>query len=152
MKENKYKFSKMVRKYLIHERLKSSRCISQAKWHDFELIVTLMGFEGSLINVFCSHSNLMVSSPEVQFREIFCPMQFIKQLIYYRNGVFILNSELIQISVINTEPPCSILRLYQNNRAPTKWALTVLDNACLHHFLHYSFHFCLLHIRAPIRS
>lgn len=55
---------------MIHEALKGTRSIGEAERHYQVLVVTRVRFESGFIYVGWSHSELVKSSAEVQFREV----------------------------------------------------------------------------------
>lgn len=78
IKENQHKFPHVIFEYTVHKWLESGRSISKPKWHDFELIMAFMSPKGSLIDIRLFNPILVVARPKVQFRKLFCTMQFIK--------------------------------------------------------------------------
>ena len=67
--KKKYKPPKIWLANIIHQGLKSRSGIGQAKGHDQELIMLFMSPKGCLRNVIFPHSDLVVTRPQVQFRE-----------------------------------------------------------------------------------
>lgn len=65
-------------KNVIHECLKNSKCTNQTKGHDDVLIVPMVSVEGSLVDVFKSHMNLMRFGFEVKFGEDQHVIQFLE--------------------------------------------------------------------------
>jgi hypothetical protein len=55
---------------IIHESFESGGSITKAKWHNEELIVTLVSLECSLGNFFFLHMNLVVAKVEINFGKI----------------------------------------------------------------------------------
>jgi hypothetical protein len=70
IKENQDEMTKERMKYMIHETLKSGGRITKVEWNNQELIVTLMGFECSIGNVFFFHMNMVVARSEIKFGKI----------------------------------------------------------------------------------
>ena len=93
IQENKYKFSEKRLQNLIHNTLKSSWCISEAKGHDLEMIVPMVGLEGSFMLILSTHTNLMITSYHIQLGKIFGAHQFIQNLLYNRQREPILYSQ-----------------------------------------------------------
>jgi len=69
IQENQNKFPEEWLQDLIHKTLECGRSVGQTKRHDPELILSLMGLEGSLVLIFLQHSNLMVAYLHIQFGE-----------------------------------------------------------------------------------
>jgi hypothetical protein len=67
------------------------------------------------------HSNWYLVIPELQFdlAEIFFPFELVQNVINPWDRVFILDSDLVQCSIVNTESPSPILLLHQHDQAPT---------------------------------
>lgn len=61
IKENKYKLSQKLLKYLVHHSLECGWGISEPKWHHRELIVALMSPECCFLCVGRVDSNLVES-------------------------------------------------------------------------------------------
>jgi hypothetical protein len=67
IKENQNKMMEERTEDMIHETLKSGGSITEAEWHNQELIVTLMSSKCSVGNVFLFHTNLVVARAEMKF-------------------------------------------------------------------------------------
>jgi hypothetical protein len=100
---------------MIHAGLKGSWCIDKAKRHNKELIVSKMASEGCLVHSLLPCPDLMVSKAQINFGEVYCPMQFIQYFIYSGNEVSVLDGSLIQCSVIYAHAHSSILLFDQHN-------------------------------------
>jgi hypothetical protein len=83
-------------KDMIHETLKSGRCITQAKGHDQELIVTLMSAKGSFGNIFLFHTYLVVARMKIKFGKVLSTTQFIQKVINDRNGEFVFDCDFVE--------------------------------------------------------
>jgi hypothetical protein len=81
---------------LIHEALKSGRCITQAKGHDQELIMALMSSKGSFGNIDLFHTYLVVSRMKIQFGKVLSTCQFIQKVINDRNGEFVFDGDFVE--------------------------------------------------------
>jgi hypothetical protein len=62
---------------MIHEALESGQSITQAKGHDQKLIVALMSSKCSLMNVFLSHTYMVVAKMKIKFSKELSIIQFI---------------------------------------------------------------------------
>jgi hypothetical protein len=70
IKENQEKMTEEREKYMIDETFKSGGIITEAEWHNQELIVTLMSSKCSLGNVLFFHTNLVMARAEIKFSKI----------------------------------------------------------------------------------
>jgi hypothetical protein len=80
---------------MIHETLKSGRCITQAKGHDQELIMPLMGPKCNFGNTGLFHTYLVVAKMYIGFGKELSTTQFIQKVINDRNGEFIFDGNFI---------------------------------------------------------
>ena len=97
----------------VRDTLKCSWGISEPKWHHKKLIETTMCSESYFMFIPFSDSNLMMSTSEIKFRKLLCTSQLINKFIHYRQGMFILDNDDIQVSVVNTKPSGPIFFLNQ---------------------------------------
>ena len=105
-----YNESVQVRsKYSIHRHYKHSRSIGQTKRHHQKFIMSIPCPKSCFLYILVSNSQLMVSEPKINFREIRCTLKLIKQFIYMLQWIFILNSHLIYLPIINTHSKGTIL-------------------------------------------
>jgi hypothetical protein len=79
-----------------------------------------MVFKSCFKFIWSSHSYLMVARSEIQLCEPLSPSKFIQQFIHSWQGVFVFDSNGIQMSLIHTKPPCAIFFLHQKDRRG-KW-------------------------------
>ena len=94
---------------------KCSWCIGGTKWHHYKLIMSIPCPKGYLMNVLILDSHLMVTRPEVNLGKYLCSSHFIKEVINRRKRIFILHSDCVQLSLINTQLECTIFLLYKQN-------------------------------------
>lgn len=88
----------------IHDTLKCGRRIAQSEGHVTELVVPLMCFECRLF-LSWKDTDLVISSPQIQFGEDFCSGQFIKKFVNYWHGKDNLHCEIIEMTVVDAKPP-----------------------------------------------
>jgi len=58
----------------------------------------------------------MISRPQINLREHYGSPKLIQQIVYPRQWILILYSQLIQLTIINTQPQTAVLFLYQEYR------------------------------------
>src|SRR6267154_1912057 len=102
IKENKNKLVQIPAEDTIHKAHKCSWCICETKWYHYKLIMPIPCPEGCLMNVFILDSHLMVTRPQVNLGKYLCSSHLIKEVINPRKRIFILHSNIVQLSVINT--------------------------------------------------
>jgi hypothetical protein len=84
--------------------LKYRRRVRQPKGHDQELEQPLMCVEGRHVDIVRVHLHLVISRPWVELGEGGAA-EFIEQFLYDRNQELVLDSALIQGSVVDADPP-----------------------------------------------
>jgi hypothetical protein len=94
-----------IKDTMIHETLKSGRCITEAKGYDQELIVTLMSVKGNFGNICLFHMYLMVSKMEIKFGKVLSTTQFIQNVTNDRNGEFVFDCDFVEGEKISTHVP-----------------------------------------------
>jgi hypothetical protein len=97
---------------MVHETLKSGRCITEAKGHDQELIVTLMSLKGNFGNVFLLHTDLVVARTEIKFGKVLSTTQFIQKVVNDRNGKFVFDCDFVEGTKIKAHAPSSFFIEY----------------------------------------
>ena len=81
VKEDDHEFPYILPKNVVHAPLEGSRRVSEAKWHHFPLIVSIVGPKGSSLYVLGIDLDLIIPTHEVYLREDRCPMKLIYQII-----------------------------------------------------------------------
>jgi hypothetical protein len=61
-----------------------------------------MGSKGDFVDAITAHPDLMVTRSEIYFEKHLSIIEFIKEVIYNRDRVFILDSHCIQLYIIDT--------------------------------------------------
>ena len=61
----------------------------------------------------------MITRLQVNLAEIFPPLKLVQEVINTWDWVPIMDNDLVQRPIVNTESPSLILPLYQNDRDPT---------------------------------
>ena len=102
IKENKKKLVQILVEDIVHKAHKCSWCICKIKWYHYKLIMPIPCPEGCLMNLFVLDPHLMVIRSQVNLGKYLCSSHLIKEVINPRKRIFILHSNLVQLSVINT--------------------------------------------------
>lgn len=100
----------------VHGTLKCSWGVGETKWHDFELVVAMMGLEGNLKLITRLHSDLVKPRSHIQTSEKLGTCQLIQYLIDQGHGKSVFDSQGIESSVVHTESPIAILFLPKEKR------------------------------------
>jgi len=74
---------------------------------------------------------LVISRPQVYFREHYSSPQLIQQIVNSRQWVLILHDQFIQLTIVNTQPWTIVLLLYQEYRCSPRWCTIGFTNKCL---------------------
>src|SRR5581483_10074182 len=94
--------------YSVHQIHKDCWSVRQTERHDQEFVVTITSSERCLGNIFLSNSHLMVSGSKIDFGEVCRSLQLIKQIVNARKRITVLNSNLVQLPVIDAHAKRSI--------------------------------------------
>ena len=63
-------------------------------------MIVFVTLESSLVNI----ANLTITNMQIKFAKNGCTPKFIKKVINRGNGKFVLDSDYVQSSIINTKP------------------------------------------------
>ena len=102
IKEKKNELVQIPIEDTVHKAHKCSWCICGTKWYHSKLIMSIPYPKGFLMNLFILDSHLMVTRPQVNLGKYLCSSHLIKEVINPRKRIFILHTNLFQLSVINT--------------------------------------------------
>jgi hypothetical protein len=105
---------------IIHHPHECHWSISQAKRHDQPFKKAFFRFEGCFPYISLFYQNLVVARLQINLTKELGTLKLIKKIINLGDQVSVLDNDLVQGSIINTESPCPILLLYQHNWAPTR--------------------------------
>ena len=83
--------------------------------HDQSFEKALLGFEGSLQHIKGFNWYLLITELQINLAEIFGPLELVKKVINPWDWIPILDSDLVQRPIINTESPGPILLLCQHD-------------------------------------
>ena len=92
---------------VVHQALEHCRSVGEAKRHGNKFVVSFMGPECRLQNIFLLNSDLMVASSKIEFQKIMGTVEFIQELINNWDWIFFFNGHGIERSIINTKFPLS---------------------------------------------
>jgi hypothetical protein len=125
IKINGHKAVQVGAQNIIHDLLASGGGIGQTKRHDSEFEMSVTCAKSSLVNVRGGHGNLMVGRGQVQGSEVACITEVINEVINAREGVRIFDSQIIESTVVHTEPQGAIRfagKNYRSTKSRGGWA------------------------------
>ena len=70
-----------------------------------------MRAEGRLLHIGRVHAHLMVAAAEVDLAKELRALELVEELVDHRDGVFVLDGALVESTVVDAEPPRSIMLL-----------------------------------------
>lgn len=79
--------------------------------------MTISGSKRCLWNVTVPYSELVITRSKINFGEVTCTLELIKQIIDPWNWLLILNGDLIQLSIINEHTKRTILLSNKQHRS-----------------------------------
>ena len=120
VKINDDKLADEVPKDVIHEAHEGVRRIGETKGHHEPFIQPLLGFERRLPFITFPHTDLMVTTLEIHFRENGGTMELIKHMIEPWDRVAILDRDLVDGPAINTHTPRPVLFGDKDDRDGTR--------------------------------
>lgn len=87
-----------------HESVKCCKCIGEAEWHDkqFEGFVACYAYDLGFVSF--GNANLVVPGAQVEFGEVSRFAKLVEEIRYQGNWVLVLNSDLVEHSIIDTHP------------------------------------------------
>ncbi|KAK4729331.1 hypothetical protein R3W88_022319 [Solanum pinnatisectum] len=106
--ENNNKHIKIRIKHSVHKIHERCRSISQTKCHDSKLIMTISGPKSCIRDVTLSYSQLMIARSEIYLRKTSGTLKLIEEIINSQKRILILDSNLVQLTVIYTHPKRTI--------------------------------------------
>lgn len=112
--QHDYKLIWLIPKYTTHEINEIIVCVDLPKWPNQPLIRSILSPECCLLNAIGSNSKLMKLGHEVQLGKFPRSTKFIEQIIYTRQRILVLSSQLVQLSLISENPKRSI-RFHREN-------------------------------------
>jgi hypothetical protein len=94
---------------IIHHCLEGTGGVCKSKWHYQKLERSISRPNSSLWDIGVFHSNLVVTTADVQGGEILCTWNSIEYFIYPWYGALIFDGQLIKCTVVQTHRQASIL-------------------------------------------
>ena len=76
--------------HVVHQSMKSRRCVGKAERHDQELKMAMVSAERRLGDVIRVHPHLVVARAQIELGEEASPVKLVKKLIDDRNREFVL--------------------------------------------------------------
>src|SRR5688572_8128908 len=107
--EHNHKHIQILSEHPIHQIHKSGRSVSYSKGQYNKLIMARHCTKSIFRNITFPHPQLVISGTKVYFREVTCSLELIKQIINSRQRLSLLDSYLIQLSVVNAHAKRTIL-------------------------------------------
>src|SRR4051812_29822340 len=113
---NHDKLVEVFHEYIVHQSRKGGWGICQAKGHDGVLVRTIASNKGGLRNVLITDSDLVITQPQVEFRNHLCSGKLIIQIIDPGKWIHVLDGGLVDRSVILDQTVCTITFLDKERR------------------------------------
>src|SRR6185437_11670388 len=117
-----------------HEMHEGRGRVRQTEGQDTELEVSIASAEGRLRYVTLGDTNLMVTGPEIELREVLRALKPIEQLVDARQRVVVLDGHVVQRTVVDAHTQLAILLLHEQDGC-TERRLTRLDATSPEQFL-----------------
>jgi len=105
----------MLPKQVVHSGLKGRRRAGESKGHDLELVVTIARPERCLGYILLLNAHLPVSALQVELGVDLSALQAVKQLLYARQCVAVLDCELVQSAVVHAEAKGAVLLAHKED-------------------------------------
>jgi hypothetical protein len=105
-----------VAEELVHEPLKSLRCVPKAKRHKKIFEKTKRSYYSSFLNIFLSHRDLMIALDEVDAREEPAAVELVGEVQDAGQGVAVVDGGEVEAAIVSAGPPGSILLAYHVQR------------------------------------
>ena len=106
-----HKLVYILHENVVHETRESGGSICETKGHHSVLIESIASFESCFWNILLADFDLVVAASQVHLRENNCTHKLIKEFIYPRKRICILDRFLIERAVVNNQPISFILFL-----------------------------------------
>ena len=85
VKEHKHEPTQKGAEHIVHQSLKSHRCVGKAERHDQELKMAMVSAERRLGDVIGVHPHLVVARAQIELGEEASPVKLVEKLIDDRN-------------------------------------------------------------------
>ncbi|KAJ0734712.1 hypothetical protein HanPI659440_Chr11g0423371 [Helianthus annuus] len=107
--ENNNKLIQVWFTHSVHEIHENRRCVCQPERHNQKLVVSVMSPECCLRDVLISDSQLMIARSQINLRVEARSLQRVEQVIDTRKGITILNSHLVEFTIVYAHSKCTVL-------------------------------------------
>src|SRR3954451_5669945 len=101
---------------VVDKTLEGGRGIGEAERHYCELVMTVARTKGRLWHILILDADLMVARAKVEFRKYFGTLDSIKDLIYMRERVPILDGQFVQCLIVDTHSQASVFLFNKQDR------------------------------------
>lgn len=108
-------------KYLIHPLYEWGCHIGQPKWYDQELIMTVPSPKSCIQNIWSSNPELVISGSHINLQKHCRTLNQVKQIIYPRKMILVLNRHLVQLLIIDTYMHRPIFCHHKQNRRISRY-------------------------------
>jgi hypothetical protein len=125
--------------HIIHQGLERGRGVGETKWHDEELIVTVVGVKHRLVYVPNEHAHLMVAQTQVELGKVASTVQ----IVHHRDGELVLGRPRVEGAIVDAETPGPI-RLVNKENWCREQGRAQADNALHKHDRDLALHLVLL--------
>ena len=89
--------------------------IGKSKRHNKKFIGVIAGSEGSLVFISRADSDLVIARVKIKFSEVFCFAKAIVEVINAWDGEVVLNSNIIETTIVDTHPHRSIFLFHEKD-------------------------------------
>ena len=101
---------------IVHGLLEGGRCVTQSKGHENELIVTIPCSESGLVRIVGMYTNLVIARSKVNLGEESRSSDFVQHLVNAWQWITIIDSQLIQGSLVHAHTHRPFLFPYEEDR------------------------------------
>ena len=105
---NNNELTDKVSERIVHDTLERRRSIRKSEGHPNELVLSRLSIKGRLFDGVRSHTYLVVSREEIDLREDLSIPNGVQTILDSRQGVSILNGDVVKESIVNTHPPLTM--------------------------------------------
>jgi hypothetical protein len=149
VEEHKGEPAEKKKQDVVHHRLERRRGIGEAEGHHQELEQALVRAEHGLLHVVQMHQHLVVARAHVELREETRAPQLVEELLHHWNWELVLDSGVVESSVIDTETPCVVVLADEEcRRGESRGAR--LANAQAQHVVALTLELILLGVRVSV--
>ena len=111
--EDYHELIEEVHEYFVHHMHEEGSGVGETKRHNCIFIKNVSSGECGLRNILLLDFELVISGPQINLGEYFCPAELIKQIINSWEWIFVINSDIVQLTVIHTHSQTAILLVHE---------------------------------------